>query len=294
MKKLGSRHAALIALVAGSAFATSAQAVWTFDQSNVTNLSEVSPDLNTTSDPKLSLTGVYATNGTGNVGFASGATWTAGSLTWFSSNGQGMYSGTDSSSPYHAIDNNGNTEAVLLKFDTSVVLSGIGLGYATNTAGTNGPVDISLFRWKGSGAPTGSPTPLVGQGAAAMTGWELVGNYGDMVVDTGYQYNTVNTGTTNGTGAAGAGGLGSSWWLISAYNSGYTGALETRSSLDQGNDFFKLYAVAGTKCTSTAAGVCGPGGGSGVPEPASLALVAVGLAGAFGMRRRIAPAPAAS
>lgn len=292
MKKLGSRHIALTALIAGFVFASSAHAVWTFDQSNVTNLSEVTPDQNA-GDPKLSLTGVYATNGTGNVGFASGATWTAASLSYFSGNGQGMYTGTDSTSPYHAIDNNGNTEAVLLKFDTSIVLSGIGLGYATNTAGTNGPVDISLFRWTGSGTPTGNPTPLVGVSASAMTGWQLVGNYGDMTVDKTYQYNTVNTG---GTGTGGAGGLGSSWWLISAYNSGYTGALETRDTLDQGNDFFKLYAVAGTKCTSTASGVCGPTttGSPPVPEPASLALVAVGLAGAFGLRRRTAPAPAAS
>ena len=184
MKKLGSRGFARLALVACMAFASNAHAVWTFNQTNVTGRSETTPDLNA-GDPKVSLTGVYAANSAGNAGFDAGAKWAAGTLTWFNGNGQGMYTGNDTGTPYHALDNNGNTEAVLLNFTQSVALSSIGLGYAANTAGTNGPVDISLFRWIGStGTPTGAPTPLVGQTAAAMTGWELVGNYGDMVVDT--------------------------------------------------------------------------------------------------------------
>ena len=72
--------------------------------------------------------------------------------------------------------------------------------------------------------------------------------------------------------------------MISAYNSGYSGAQESRGVLDVGNDFFKLYAVAGTKCTSTVAGVCGPGNQT--PEPTSLALLGLGILGIVGSRRR--------
>ena len=84
--------------------------------------------------------------------------------------------------------------------------------------------------------------------------------------------------------------------MISAYNSGFKQnttnssssiATENRATLTDGDDFFKLYAVAGTKCTSTvdAKGVCG-GTTSKTPEPATLALTSVALIGVAGLRRR--------
>lgn len=268
-----------VAALAVSLLASSgAHAYWSFDQAGVTGIGDTAP-----TGVTVSLSGVYAANTSGNTGFASGATWSAGALSYFAGSGQGMYSGTDSTSPFHALDNNGNTEAVILQFSSSVVLSSIGLGYTSDnlTATTcNGSpstydcVDVSLFRWQGSGTPTGSPTALVGQGAAAMTGWQLVGNYGDMALDTSNPYNLVNS--TN---------QGSSWWMISAYNSGYSSAAaETRGALDNGNDYFKLYAVAGSKCTSTVAGVCGPGNQT--PEPSALVLMGAGVLGMIGVRRR--------
>ncbi|WP_204280231.1 hypothetical protein, partial [Raoultella ornithinolytica] len=74
-------------------------------------------------------------------------------------------------------DNNGNTEAVLLKFGASTVLTSIGLGYVSNGQCSDGSyvtndgpcptgtyvlanksikVAASVFRWTGAGAPTGS------------------------------------------------------------------------------------------------------------------------------------------
>ncbi|WP_457424579.1 PEP-CTERM sorting domain-containing protein [Roseateles sp. P5_E7] len=284
----------LMALGACAALlSTSAHAVWTFDQANVTGLAGTNAG-----DPAVSLSGVYAANTSGVVG----GNWSAGALTWYSGNGQGMSTGTDGPQPTHALDNAGNTEAVLLNFgSSSVVLSSIGLGYTAKGNGcvtsagaaataecaagttlsytTNVQVDVALFRWTGAAGttPTGNPTALIGQGAAAMAGWELVGTYGDMVTDTNPAYNLVNSGQKT-----------SSWWMISAYNTGFSSAAgETRGSLDNGNDYFKLYAVAGAKCTSSinAQGVCG-GTTSKTPEPATLALTSVALLGVAGLRRR--------
>jgi hypothetical protein len=67
----------------------------------------------------------------------------------------------------------------------------------------------------------------------------------------------------------------SSWWLISAYNSTYGG-----QSWSTNNDYVKLLSVAGTKCTD-----CSSQGGE-VPEPGSMALLAMGLVAAVGTMRR--------
>jgi hypothetical protein len=297
MKKLGSKYLALATLVAGFAMSTGAQAYWNLGSS---------PDTQGSGVALNSIAGVYAANGGtfvnnsatnyGINGFASGAQWAAGTLVYYSGGGYGM-SSDGSAVPNHAIDNGpqtttttnylgqqvtsitgiGNTEAMLLNFSSSVALSGIDIGYKS------GDADVSLFRFVGNAAnPYASgPMPVVGTGASlagmVAEGWELVGNYADLTADSSvpYNFNSVNSGAK-----------GSSWWMISAYNTSYGGG----TGLDQGNDYFKLLAVAGTKCTSTAPGVCGPGQTppppSPTPEPASLALVAVGLAGAYGARRR--------
>lgn len=310
MKTRRANWLALAALMAGVSLSGSAHAVWTFDNAavsgigNYTNCSLSStPTCDTSGESgakvdntTVSLSGFYAANNS-TTGAVSG-NWTANSLAYFAGNGQGMYSGGESGTPYHALDNNGNTEAVLLSFSSATVLTSIGLGFTDSTAtspelacknnttgvvtygtscgtGTTSlgkTVDVSLFRWTGGAAPT-----LAGTAGALGGSWELVGNYGDMITDTSNPYNLVNSGAKT-----------SSWWLISAYNSGFTqsAGATNRGTLNNSNDYFKLYAVAGTVCsTNLTNGQCG-GTTVKVPEPATLALTSVALLGVVGLRRR--------
>ena len=77
---------------------------------------------------------------------------------------------------------------------------------------------------------------------------------------------------------AGASSVGSSWWLITAYNTNFG----TGTNLTQGDDYFKLLAVAGTACTGTVT-QCGP---KRVPEPGSLALASLAIFGVIYTRRQ--------
>ncbi|MDE2145085.1 MAG: PEP-CTERM sorting domain-containing protein [Burkholderiales bacterium] len=278
-----------VALVAGLGFAGAANATWTFKGSgaNDTNgdpLAKTSytPDAGFTGDPSLNISGVYARNGSGNVGFASGASWASKALTYYDPNGLGM-SSDGNTAPNHAIDNNGNTEGILLSFGSSVVLSSIGIGYKS------GDADISVFRYTGASAPASLPGSSVGSFVTdalgtANSGWDLVGNYANLAVDNTNPYNMIN-GCTNASGTAvcSSSSKGSSWWLITAYNT----AFGTGANLTQGDDYFKVYAVAGSKCTAggTACGSTTTTGGN-VPEPGSLALVIAALTGTWAARRK--------
>ena len=173
----------------------------------------------------------------------------------------------NTATPQHAMDNFGSTDAILLNFSNSVILKQLTVGWAAYDS------DISVLRYTGVGAPVLAGKTIA---QALSSGWVSVGNYetvaGESQTDGGGNNSTVT--------AINAGNGSSSWWLISAYSSGYggtnTGSVGDGSGLyNSGSyDYVKLFQVGGDKA---------PGS---VPEPGSLALVAAALLGGFAIRRR--------
>lgn len=224
----------------------------------------------------------------------------------FDANGFGAYTGTNESGTgsNHAFDSvtsgcgtgsgasggtvalstassgcGGSVEALFLSFGTAKInLSNIGIGF------NGGDADISVWAWTGAGDASVTATTAKGSTttggttAAALTGWTLVSNH-----DFGAGIGSQNTSGT----------LYSSYFLITTYFGAASGGLTA------GNDAFKLDSFTASACvgtltggTSGTAGTSGAGNGAtctpstGTPEPGSLALAGVALAGAYGIRRR--------
>ncbi len=246
----------LLSACAAFAPAAFADSTWSFSSSTCSQAAANSGNYGNTyncvaGDSKSVALTAWSTSG-------SGSTYATANLALYNGYGFGVRNQTETlgvTSPDHSMDNNGQTDLIALNFGSAKAdLSSLTIGWKSTDS------DISLLYYTGSGTPDFT-TQLQGLTIAQLLtkGWSLVSNYANLAVGTA---KTVNSSDYS-----------SSWWLVSAYNSGYGGAAMGTT------DYVKLLGVAAALTTP-------PPPSSKVPEPSTLALLGLAFCAAVGVNRR--------
>lgn len=167
------------------------------------------------------------------------------------------------SSPNHSIDSfNTYFDMVLLSFNDEVDLTRFDIGWAQEGSNLS-RADISVVAFTGTGI--GTVAGDTWGGVASSGDWSTIGEYRD--VDD-YNYQNVTSDVE------------SKYWLVGAYNPIFQNPGEITGEWESANnDGFKLASVRGETIDDG-------GGGNEIPEPSSLAILALGLLALSSARKK--------